>query len=204
MPELVDGYFVYFRYQGQLKSSNSIDLSGSNWIDSVTAFLLANLKFSRNVQITAGSQSNAIGYFNTIATSNPEWWKSRSYRALYSSSDSYLPFSKLPKSQMDFATLTNAIEERIGSYTVVGGKNAFMSVLGELTDNIYQHSNFTSAFMMCQVYRTKRYVGISFIRIERFVDINCDGYLKLILIFFRCGITRRALSAVQYSSFSFP
>jgi hypothetical protein len=163
LPELVGGYFDYLEYEGQLRNSNSIDLSGSNWIDSVTAFLLANLKFSRNIEITAGSQSNAMGYFNTIANRNPEWWKSRSYGILYSPSDSYLPFSRLPKSQRDFATLTNAFMARMNSFTIVGGKNTFMSVLGELTDNIYQHSNFTSAFMMCQVYRTKRYVDISFI-----------------------------------------
>ncbi len=43
-----------------------------------------------------------------------------------------------------------------------GGENAFKLLIGELVDNIYQHSQFTNALIMGQRYREKQFAEITF------------------------------------------
>ncbi|MHB8360539.1 MAG: ATP-binding protein [Thermoplasmataceae archaeon] len=95
-------------------------------------------------------------------TQDPIWW-SKETKPMFNTGSSYLPFSELPKEEIKFKALYVRVEQLIKSHTPFGGENAFKCVLSELTDNIYQHSEFKRSFMMCQAYKSKKYVELSFI-----------------------------------------
>ncbi len=62
----------------------------------------------------------------------------------------YLPVVGLPRRERDSQSILDRIYELGGD---IGGKDAFRYLLGELTDNIYQHSMFENALIMAQQYQ---------------------------------------------------
>ena len=62
----------------------------------------------------------------------------------------YLPVVGIPRLERDSQSILNRIYELGGD---IGGKDAFRYLVGELTDNIYQHSMFENALVMAQQYR---------------------------------------------------
>jgi len=62
----------------------------------------------------------------------------------------YLPVVGLPRREQDSQSILDRIYELGGD---IGGKDAFRYLVGELTDNIYQHSMFENALIMAQQYR---------------------------------------------------
>jgi hypothetical protein len=73
---------------------------------------------------------------------------------------SYLPIVALPREMNRFNPVFSRICDIAGD---VGGKNAFRYFLGELTDNIYQHSNFHNALVMAQKYERRGEMHITII-----------------------------------------
>jgi hypothetical protein len=62
----------------------------------------------------------------------------------------YLPVVSLPRREQDSHSILDRIYQLGGD---IGGKDAFRYLVGELTDNIYQHSMFENALIMAQQYR---------------------------------------------------
>jgi hypothetical protein len=161
IPDFVSSYVKYLTYRESARNNNKIDLTGIKFLNSTTALLLAVLKIKEDIEIYTSSPSEAANYLNYMV-SMPEWWKSEIGKIMVST-EHYIPFSVLPNNNTQFKTLLERIRELINSYDPLGGQNAFNLVLTELTDNIYQHSRFDKAFMMCQTYKKKEYVELSFI-----------------------------------------
>ena len=61
----------------------------------------------------------------------------------------YLPVVGLPRLERDSQSILDRVYKLGGD---IGGKDAFRYLVGELTDNIYQHSMFKNALIMAQQY----------------------------------------------------
>ncbi len=173
-PDFVNSYGEYLVYRESARNNGKIDLTGKKFLNSTTVLLLAALKLKENIDVVTSESSNAAGYLNNTC-STPNWWKSKIGKIIFGTG-SYIPFSMLPNDHVQFKTLLGRIEELIGSYDSLGGPNAFNLVLTELTDNIYQHSGFDKAFMMCQAYEKKKYIELSFIDDGISIPGNFDKY----------------------------
>ena len=173
-PDFVNSYAEYLEYRRSARNKGKIDLFGKKFLNSTTVLLLAALKLEENIDIVASDQSDAASYLNRMC-SLPNWWNSRFGKIIFGTG-SYIPFSMLPNDNDQFKTLLGRINELIGSYDSLGGPSAFNLVLCELTDNIYQHSKFDKAFMMCQAYEKKKYIELSFIDDGISIPGNFDKY----------------------------
>ncbi|MEM0155956.1 MAG: hypothetical protein QW597_05075 [Thermoplasmataceae archaeon] len=160
-PELVTDYAEFVDFRTQAQEDHSVELKNRSWLCSTSVLLVAYLKTKYKCEVTSTGQSNAKGYYDQM-TQDPMWWKKEIIQ-MSNARSSYLPFSELPQEETEFKTLFAKVSKLIESHTPVGGENAFKYVLSELTDNICQHSKFKKSFMMCQAYRKKGYVELSFI-----------------------------------------
>lgn len=164
LPDFVKSYVDFIRFRDSAMKNGYIDLTGVNWLDSTTVMLLAFLRNKISYEIKSEDSNKALGYLSWVS-GNPLWWTRNSsplFDSLYSRS-SYIPFSELPERSSDFKVLLSKIHSLIKSYETLGGQNAFKYVQNELADNIYQHSQFQSAFTMCQAYLGKGYIELSFV-----------------------------------------
>lgn len=160
-PDLINSYAEYVSFRNEFQENGAVDLTSRNWLSSTTVLLLAFLKSESGCPFVSNTESSAKGYLDQMVA-DPNWWRKKIKR-LANSGSSYIPFSQLPAEEEDFKELFTRATELIKSYRSVGGQNAFKLVLSELTDNIYQHSRFGKSFMMCQAYKKKGYVELSFI-----------------------------------------
>ncbi len=160
-PELVSSYAEFVDFRNQAQVDGIIDLKNRKWLNSSSVLLLAYLKSEFSCPVVSSGRSNAKGYLD-LMTQDPLWW-TKETKLILSQGNSYIPFSQLPKEETDFKILYARISDLIKSHKPSGGEQAFKYVLGELTDNIYQHSNFKKSYVMCQAYKTKGYVELSFI-----------------------------------------
>ncbi len=160
-PELVSSYAEFVDFRNQALTDGIIDLKNRKWLSSSGVLLLAYLKSEFSCAVISTGRSNAKGYLDQM-TQDPMWW-TKEIKLILSRGNSYIPFSQLPREETDFKILFAKISDLIRSHKPSGGEQAFKYVLGELIDNIYQHSNFENAYVMCQAYQTKGYVELSFI-----------------------------------------
>jgi hypothetical protein len=73
----------------------------------------------------------------------------------------YIPITYLPKEQKEAVRVINQLQKWHNNGVYYGGINAFNFLIGELIDNIYQHSEFTNASIMAQRYEKKGFSEIS-------------------------------------------
>ncbi|HUY01278.1 MAG TPA: hypothetical protein VMV49_17085 [Candidatus Deferrimicrobium sp.] len=80
---------------------------------------------------------------------------------LHHAKKSYIPIIEIPPN----AKLREKILEPFMSNQKahVGGQNAFAYFIGELIDNIYEHSNFSTAYIMAQKYQKMNFTEIGII-----------------------------------------
>lgn len=108
--------------------------------------------FSRensHIEVVPPSNDNVATYYDLILSSKAEDFQK-----------SYLPIREVPKDDEKKKFLkkfTNAFEE------LCGGKTTVRYLLWELIDNIYQHSEFSSAFVMFQRYPLKGFTELCII-----------------------------------------
>lgn len=160
-PELISSYTEFVDFRVQAKNDGILDLKDRKWLNSTGVLLLAYLKKEYSCEIISTGGSSAKGYLDQM-TIDPMWW-TKELKLRLSRENSYIPFSQLPKYESDFKILFAKISELIRLNKPSGGEQAFKYVLGELTDNIYQHSVFENSYVMGQAYKNKGYIELSFI-----------------------------------------
>ncbi len=161
LPELVTDYAEFVDFRNQSENEGVVNLESRNWLGSTSVLLIAYLKTKYKCEVMSTGHSKAKRYLDQM-TQDPTWWR-KEIKLLLSTGNSYVPFSVLPQEEDDFKTLYTKVSELLNVHKPVGGETAFKYVLSELTDNIYEHSEFENSFMMCQAYKKKGYVELSFI-----------------------------------------
>jgi len=149
-PELLQEYIKFCNIREKAKRTNIIDLSSCSWFYPTSLLPLANfLKNNKDLmEYVPPINNNVNNYISTIMKRN-------------SRGVTYMPITYLPKDenlQEDAISELQALYECGKDY---GGANFFILLIGELIGNIYEHSEFSNASMMAQIYERKSLVEIT-------------------------------------------
>jgi len=88
----------------------------------------------------------------------------RSVRLANSSGQSYIPLVILPKDQRECSSVLARIYELIQTSVIFqSNENTFKYVIGELVDNIYEHSMFKRGYVMAEKYPRLGFVELGFL-----------------------------------------
>jgi hypothetical protein len=150
-PELLQEYINFCNIREKAKRTNIIDLSSCSWFYPTSLLPLANfLKDNKDsMKYVPPINNNVNNYISTIMKKN------------YSRGATYMPITYLPK---DGNLQEDAIRDLQTLYDYgkdYGGANCFIFLIGELIGNIYEHSEFSNASMMAQIYKGKSLVEIT-------------------------------------------
>lgn len=143
IPELVRRYLDYANIRDMALRTGTLDLENVRFLTPTTLLPLSiTLRRSKKtLKLAPPPNPDVESYLHCMM-------KERGFDALNGST--YLPILGLPKKAEQSLPILKKIYKLAGD---PGGKNAFRYLIGELIDNIYQHSRFEIALVMAQQYR---------------------------------------------------
>lgn len=149
-PQLVLDYLKYVDHKRSFGKTGKIDLSDVRFIYPTTFLPLSDLIVKHPSSYIEPSNPDTANYIQTIM--NPHG---------SNAGKTYVPIVELPREQKDDAECMKRVYviQRHGDF---GGESAFKYVVGELVDNMYQHSKFTRALIMGQRYNRMGFTDLSF------------------------------------------
>ena len=141
--ELATDYFKFTQLRSEAIAARTLDLSTINWFFPTLLLPLGVfIKQNKGIALIPPGDKKVSNYFNIITrnkTPGKGW--------------SYLPIIEIPK------TGSGAELDRLNSYASdCGGTTALQYFIGELVDNIYQHSRFSTAYITAQKYQKLGFV----------------------------------------------
>lgn len=153
---LFDNYLSYCSYKKSSLESGLLDLSKEMFIQPTTLLPLIMFykKEKSKMKLKLPSDSGVATYIKIVTDSS-------SY--FYSDGRSYLPIISLPKEKKSSLDILERLYQFTKEGKDYGGENTFKYLVGEMVDNIYQHSEFNNAMVMAQKYPRKKYADICFI-----------------------------------------
>ena len=156
MAALFENYLSYCNYKKSSLESGLLDLTKEKFIQPTTLLpLIMFLKKQKSkIELKLPSDSVVSAYIKIVTDSS-------SY--FYSDGKSYLPIISLPKEKEKSLDILDRMYEFTDEGKNYGGENTFKYLVGEMLDNIYQHSEFNNAMVMAQKYPKKKYADICFI-----------------------------------------
>lgn len=153
-PQMVDEYLKFCKIHLNAIKSGIIDLSECDWFYPTSLLPLWITKNSDKYEYIPPSNPDVAHYISTVTES------------AYSEKSSYMPLQFFPKSRVKPTELDSRITRlcngRDCNERDFGGKDAFMFLLDEMINNVYQHSEFNHAGVLAQRYAHKNFVEISF------------------------------------------
>lgn len=152
--ELVKCYVKFCQHRQHIETSSELDLTDEIFIYPSTftpllAYLLA--LDSDKIPIKWPKDESVKNYMLTILRSAKTGKKGATY----------IPFIPLPKEKTQADKILTEFWRLVGEDEFI--KNNYSSlnyVLGEFVSNIYEHSEFTNAYIMAQKYSSKGFVGL--------------------------------------------
>lgn len=151
-PALFSNYLEFCKYRNEFLRTNVINLTDVSFFYPTTLLPLLNLIIENRITNIIEPQDYKV--WNYLLTMLGKDLDSSEYK-------SYIPLVKLPVEPNESGAVLQRIYRLIRS-DVFGGEEAFKYVVGELVDNIYQHSSFTKAMVMAQRYDSSGYTDLSF------------------------------------------
>lgn len=148
-PQIVDEYMKFCKIHLNAVESGVIDLSRYEWFYPTSLLPLWTIKNCDDYEYIPPSNPNVAHYISTVTEST------------YSEESSYVPLQFFPKSHAKPAEIDERIT-RLCNEKYFGGKSAFLFLLDEMINNVYQHSEFNNAGVLAQRYESKHFVEISF------------------------------------------
>lgn len=150
LPEQIKEYLQFCEFKNKAKN-NELDLSCCGWFFPTQLLPLGVfIKENKNIKIIPPKSKSVSVYLSTIRENK------------ISEGKSYLPIMQLPSSE---SFVNESLKEFYKSNNLskeYGGESAFKYTVGELVDNVYQHSGFKNAFVMAQSYQKKGFIEICF------------------------------------------
>ena len=151
LPEQVFEFTKFCSLIVNSKKSNILDLGDCNWFYPTQLLpLLVFIKQNPNVKIILPKNIGVSKYLTIIKN------KSKIKQ------NSYLSLVELPKEDKFVNETLQQLYDVTNLSKEYGGESAFKYTIGELVDNIYQHSKFKNAFVMAQKYSSKGFIEICF------------------------------------------
>lgn len=136
--ELVESYARFCRYRKTAKESGCLDLSDIGFVYPTTLLPTISL-LSHNKKFNPPKDKSVARYIETASNGK--------------ANGTVCPIVELPDEPEKYGQIIqNLYSIHLNDGRNCGGANAFKYSVGELTDNIYQHSKFCHAFVMGQSY----------------------------------------------------
>ena len=150
IPEIVHEYMKFCKIREKSKTTNIIDLSSYSWFYPTSLLPLANfLRDNMSSMEYIPPPDNVSNYISIIMERN------------FLEGSTYVPITNLPKNESQMKDVLNNLQTIYNNGEDYGGANCFNYLIGELIDNVYEHSEFSTAWVMAQKYKNKRFVEIS-------------------------------------------
>ncbi len=153
-PELFRNYLEFCSYRAAFHASNTIDLSDASFFYPATLLPLLDLILqSKQARLIEPANPDVANYLLTILGKDLK----------SATNKSYIPLVFLPNNAVECRAVLESIyelREKQGFFNA--SEDAFAYVVGELVDNIYQHSHFQRAMVMAQNYGTKGFIELGF------------------------------------------
>jgi hypothetical protein len=151
LPEQIQEYLDFCNKRNKALQNGELDLCSCSWFYP-TKLLPLSLFIKQNPKIKVCSPKDAsvATYLETIKERKSTKGKS------------YMPIVELPQKEEEAEKTLNELYNLNNYGKEYGGEIAFKYTIGELVDNIYQHSQFKSAFVMAQRYPSKGFLEICF------------------------------------------
>ena len=143
--ELAADYSKFTQLRSVAIAERTLDLSTIKWFYPTLLLPLGVfIKQNRDIALILPKDKRVSSYFDIITRNNNSNKKG-----------SYLPIIEVPKARSG----SEAELERLNSYASdCGGTSALQYFIGELVDNVYQHSRFSTAYITAQKYPTLGFV----------------------------------------------
>ncbi|HUS76226.1 MAG TPA: ATP-binding protein [Methanothrix sp.] len=137
--ELATEYSKFTQLRSNAIATRELDLSAIKWFYPTLLLPLGVfIKQNKGIALIPPKDKRVSDYFDIITRNNNSGKKG-----------SYLPIIEIPKA----GSGSTAELERLNSYASdCGGTTALQYFIGELVDNIYQHSQFSTAYITAQKY----------------------------------------------------
>ncbi|MHA2432835.1 MAG: hypothetical protein ACXADO_06380 [Candidatus Thorarchaeota archaeon] len=148
-------YSVFCSYRSRFQTNAVLDLSDVTFLRPTTVLPLAALIKKERPKIRYPRDFAVRAYLETVTDSSrfeKNGWNSKSY----------LPCVPLPNQQDKAESILQWIYRKHDDGKECGGENAFKFLIGELVDNIYEHSEFSSSWVIAQAYKNAGYMDICF------------------------------------------
>lgn len=141
-PELVLRYMEFATIRDQAVRKGVVDLKRIKFLTPTTILPLSiMLRTVRHLELVPPPDPDVKNYL---------WCTMRDHGYDALNKSTYLPVVGLPQDEELSQPILKKVYDLAGD---PGGKNAFRYLVGELVDNIYQHSRFENALIMAQQYK---------------------------------------------------
>jgi hypothetical protein len=154
IPELWPEYEKFCRLRKEASVSNLSDLRDIDWIYPTTLLPLGSFLIAGRRAYKEPRNRDVADYISIMLRTDPGRVDGRR---------SYVPLVPLPSTSTEGDRVLGSIYKLHDHGRLYGGENAFKYLIGELVDNVYQHSGFSNAFVMAQRYDKKGFVEVAII-----------------------------------------
>lgn len=148
-PELVQSYLRYHLFRQESIEKGTIDLSNAQFLYPSTILPLRYLKEngSPKPKIIAPKNRSVASYLELVDGSKP-----------WSTGCPYVEITQ--KNKEVEKNLNDFFIKHFENGEKCGGENAFKLLIGELIDNVKEHSEFSKAFVEGQIYKHKGFTEL--------------------------------------------
>lgn len=132
--------------------TRSCDMSDMEWVFPTTLLPLGSFLTRTGIDVVLPRNPGVSDYISMMLTpaSIPS-----------DRSKSYIPLVPLPARNADADRVLGLIYRLHDHGRLYGGESAFKYFIGEMVDNVYQHSRFSNSFVMAQRYEKKGFVEVA-------------------------------------------
>ena len=141
-------YLSFCKLRNHALSMGKMDLSGIDWFYPTNLLPLGIfIKEQQGISVIPPTDPNVLKYYNIITTGEKK----------FSSGRSYIPIVQIPLNDHQREKMLEPLYTFENGH--VGG-HTLSYFISELVDNVYQHSRFSTAYIMAQKYAKFTEVGI--------------------------------------------
>ncbi|VVB65209.1 Uncharacterised protein [uncultured archaeon] len=140
---LIEDYYKFNLFKSGAAKTNELDLSTTTWFYPMLLLLLGIfIKQNPDINVIPPRNPSVSNYFDIITKSDEA-----------DVNKSYIPIIKVPENSRKLDT------QKLNRYaTYCGGTTTLQYLIGELTTNIYEHSSFSTAYIMGQKYYSRGFL----------------------------------------------
>ena len=152
---LIKDFKKFCKHRSECRRYGVLDLSGETFFYPTTLLPLMAFILEEDVDVIPPEDPDVARYVETV-TNGSRFTLSKLFKK------SYLPLVPLPHQRKKANVILQRIYEMHDNVRDCGGEDAFKYLIGEIVDNVYEHSEFETSFVMAQTYPFKEFMDICF------------------------------------------